>query len=173
MARIPVTLIHADDFYNVNEIDALHSTISSLPFIRKEYGEEIENFNLIQPGLQDIFSFIIGEQVTIDEKHSGVFRRPMRCQIHFESFNNPNEWCFMIALERTTFNVYKHLSGAKNALYGTNFNYKNLFEWDYTTNILLEKNQGLFYRPWLFHSIEDGLIHYFKLNSGNAYEEKI
>jgi len=38
-----------------------------------------------------------------------------------------------------------------------------LFEWDIYTNILLEPNQGVIFRPWLFHSIENGLVQYYRL----------
>ena len=87
----------------------------------------------------------------------------MNCIIHFEAFDSLNEWCFVVALERTTFNLYHHVSGAKSALDGYKFNYRNLFEWDYDVNILLQPNQGIFFRPWLFHSLENGIIQYYKI----------
>jgi hypothetical protein len=163
MSRATVKLIHADDFFSEEDAKNIFFTIASANFVDKEYGKEINNFNLIQPGIDKVFSYIVGEPLIIDEEKSGVFRRPMNCQIHFESYEKPDEWCFVVALERSTFNVFQHKSGAKTALDGYQFNYKNLFEWDYTTNILLERNQCLFYRPWLFHSMEDGLVQYYKL----------
>jgi hypothetical protein len=63
------------------------------------------------------------------------------------------EWIFILALEPTTFNLYHHLSGAKTALDEYKFDYNNLFDWDIHTNILLEPNQGIIFRPWLFHSL--------------------
>jgi hypothetical protein len=140
----------------------------SLPFIDKEYGLEVDQFNLTFPGLDPIFSKLVGEEVTVDDERSGIFRKPTNCLIHFESFDTLNEWCFIIALERTTFNLYNHLESfgvvnARSALDGYRWNYRNMFEWDYYTNILLEPNQGVIFRPWLFHSIENGLVQYYRL----------
>jgi len=40
---------------------------------------------------------------------------------------------------------------------------RNLFEWDVCVNIRLEQNQGVIFRPWLFHSVEDGIVQYYRL----------
>jgi hypothetical protein len=161
-------LIHADNFFVPEEAKKLLIISKSLTFVEKEYGLEVDNFNLTFPNLDPIFSKLVGEDVTVDENRSGVFRKPTNCQIHFESFDKLNEWCFIIALEKTTFNLYNHLESfgvvnARSALDGYKWNYKNMFEWDYYTNILLEPNQGVIFRPWLFHSIEDGLVQYYRL----------
>ena len=158
-----IKLIQADDFFPHDDVEKLRNLGNSLPKVEKEYGLEVENFNFIVPNLEPVFSNILGQPITIDKDRSGVFRKPMNCIIHFEGFDDPSEWCFMIALEPTTFNLYHHLSGAKTALEGYKFNYRNLFEWDYNTNILLKPNQGVFFRPWLFHSVEDGLVQYYRL----------
>lgn len=161
-------LIHADNFFIPEEAERLRIISKSLKYIEKDYGLEVDQFNLTFPGLDPIFSKLVGEDVMVDEERSGVFRKPMNCQIHFESFNSLNEWCFIIALERTTFNLYNHLESygvvnARSALDGYRWNYKNLFEWDYYANILLEQNQGVIFRPWLFHSLEDGVVQYYRL----------
>ena len=158
-----IKLIQADDFFPSEDVAKLLALGNSLPKVEKEYGLEVENFNFVIPNLEPVFSKILGEEIEIDEDRSGVFRKPMNCTIHFEGFDTTNEWCFLVALEPTTFNLYHHLSGAKTALDGYKFNYRNLFEWDYNTNILLKANQGVFFRPWLFHSIEDGLVQYYRL----------
>lgn len=167
--RAMVKLIHADNFFPKGEANNCRAVVENLGFVDAEYGQEIPNFQLIFPNLEPIFSRIIGEPVVIDNPKSGIFRRPMHF-IHFESFETLDEWCFVIALERTTFNVYSHLKDgqyrnfdAYSALDGYQFNYANLFEWDVQTNIVLEANQGLFYRPWMFHSLENGVIQYYKL----------
>ena len=166
--RSMVKLIHADNFYpeetTVNLLNAVHN----LQFVEKDYGFEIDNFNIIHPGLDHTLSHVLGENVCIDEDRSGVFRKPINA-IHFESFESLDEWCFIIALERTTFNLYHHVSGAKSALDGWQFNYKNLHEWDYNTNVLLEPNQGVFFRPWMFHSLENGIIQYYHLKEDKAF----
>jgi hypothetical protein len=161
-------LIHADNFFIPEEAERLSIIGKNLNYVEKEYGLEIDNFNLTFPGLDDTFSKLVNEEVMVDEKRSGIFRKPLNCQIHFESFDTLNEWCFIIALERTTFNLYNHLESygvinARSALDGYKWNYKNMFEWDYYANILLERNQGVIFRPWLFHSLEDGLVQYYRL----------
>ena len=164
MTRRMVKLITADDFFSPEEVLSLYHITNNLKFSPTDYGTEVENFNLVAPDMSDIFSKVVGETIIIDEEHSGIFRRPI-INIHFESFETPEEWCFAVALEQCTFNIYKHLSGAKSALEEYRFNYRNLFEWDYHTNILLEPGQGLFYRPWLFHSFNGGLIQTFKMKT--------
>lgn len=158
-----IKMMQADNFFAEEDVKKLLNVTYSLPFVDKEYGKEIENFNLILPDSSDIFSKVLGHPVTVDEERSGVFRRPMNCIIHFEGFDSHDEWCFLVALEPTTFNLYTHNSGAKSALEGFQFNYLNLFEWDYEVNILLKPNQGIFFRPWLFHSIEHGVVQYYRL----------
>jgi hypothetical protein len=161
-------LIHADNFFIPEEAEKLLVVGQHLPYVEKEYGMEVDQFNLTFPGLDPIFSKLVGEEVMVDEERSGIFRKPTNCVIHFESFDTLNEWCFIISLQKTTFNLYNHLEkfgvvNARSALDGYQWNYRNLFEWDYYTNILLEPNQGVIFRPWLFHSIEDGLVQYYRL----------
>lgn len=163
MNRSMIKLIHADAFFDPEEVQGLFQVINNLNFVDGPYGKEIPNFQLIFPGASELFSHAIGEPLIVDERVSGVFRKPMNTQIHFESFESLDEWCFFIALERSTFNVFRHLSGADSALDEYRFNYKNLLEWDVDINIQLRPNQGVFFRPWLFHSCEDGIVQYYKL----------
>lgn len=161
-------LIHADNFFMEDHIKKLNLISQSLSFVEKEYGLEVEHFNLTFPDLDPIFSKLVGEEVTVDDERSGIFRKPTNCLIHFESFETMNEWCFIVALEKTTFNLFNHLEkfgvvNARSALDGYRWNYRNMFEWDIYTNILLEPNQGVIFRPWLFHSLENGLVQYYRL----------
>lgn len=170
--RSMVKLIHADGFYNEDDAKRFKYVIGNLQYTEKDYGYEIENFNMIQRGLEPIFSRVLGEKVIIDQKRSGIFRRPKQF-VHFEDFESLNEWCFVIALDKTTFNMFHHLKDgigergeidAKTALDGWQFNYRNLMEWNIETNILLEENQGVFFRPWMFHSLDEGkLVQYYRL----------
>ena len=170
--RAMVKLIHADGFYNEEEVKKFKYIVGGLQYTEKPYGHEIENFNMIQRGLEPIFSRVLGEKVVIDQKRSGLFRRPKQF-VHFEDFETLNEWCFVIALEKTTFNMFHHLkdgigeSGdvdAKSALDGWQYNYRNLMEWNIETNVVLEENQGVFFRPWMFHSLDEGkLVQYYRL----------
>lgn len=169
--RSMVKLIHADGFFAPGDAERYANIVRNLPFVEKQYGYEIENFNMIFSGLEPILGKVLGERVIIDPKRSGVFRKPINNIIHFEEFDSLNEWCFIVALEKSTLNIFYHLKpngeyrefDAKTALDGWNFNYRNMFEWDYHTNILLEPNQGIFIRPWVFHSLEDGLVQYYRL----------
>jgi hypothetical protein len=174
-----VKLIHADNFFPADDAQKLYLVASNLQFVEKPYGLEIDNFNLVTPGMDPIFSSVIGEEVIIDHARSGIFRRPMNCIIHFEEFDDLTEWCFIVALESTTFNLYNHLESgplskvnARSALDGYRFNYRNMMEWDVCVNIRLEPNQGVIFRPWLFHSIEDGLVQYYRL-IGKKPEQEI
>lgn len=157
-------LILADNFFHENDAQRLYSVASNFNFVEKEYGEELDNFNLIFPDTEPIFSKYLGEKISIDEKRSGIFRKSMGATIHFESFDSPNEWCFIVALEdNLSFNLYRHKSGAISAMQGYQFDYKNLFDWDYDVNIELKANQGVFFRPWLFHTADRGMVQYYRL----------
>lgn len=164
LSRAMVKLIHADNFFQKGGPQELWPIVNSLQFVQKDYGLEIDHFNLIQPGLQSVFTRIIGEKVYLDEDASGVFRIPLPSIIHFEAFEEVDEWCFAVALEdNIMFNLYQHESGVETALEDHKFNYRNMFEWKYYCNFQLKENQGIFYRPWLFHSFSGGTIQYFKL----------
>lgn len=157
-----IKLLQADNFFKEEDIVPLYNIAYSLPFVDREYGKEIENFNLVVPGLNPVFSKLLAEEVTVDEENSGIFRKPT-FGIHFESFDSLSDWVFVVALERTTFNLYHHLSGAKTALDEYRFNYQNFMEWDYHTNLILQPNEGVIFRPWLFHSLEEGLVQVYRL----------
>jgi hypothetical protein len=173
ISRAGIKLIHADGFFPKGEAEGLCSVVQGLQYVEKEYGLELENFNLILPDIHLVFSKILGEDVIIDRERSGLVRKPYNNMIHFESFESPDEWCFILALEKTTLNIYKHIKDiryndidqvdSKNVLDGYQFNYRNLFEWDVTSNILLDCNQGVFIRPWVFHSLQDGTVQYYRI----------
>jgi hypothetical protein len=158
-----IKLMTADNFFPEEDVDKLWSVADSLRFQEKECGEEIENFNLFFPWCNEVFSETLGEEVQIDEERSGVFRRSMY-GVHFEGFDDPDEWCLIIPLERNTLNIFEHVSGVKTALEGYQFGYKNMFEWVLTGSLHLEKNQAVFIRPWVFHSLEGGnIVQYYRI----------
>lgn len=170
--RAMVKLIHADGFFGGNDASGYARTVGGLKFSEKDYGYEIENFNMILKGIEPVFSRVLGEKIQLDHKRSGLFRRPSQF-IHFEEYDSLEEWCFVVALEKTTFNLWNHLKSglgesgeidAKSALDGWKFNYRNLLEWNIDTTIVLEPNQGVFFRPWMFHSLDEGkLVQYYRL----------
>lgn len=171
--KAAIKLVHADGFFPKGEAEALASVVQDVQYVEKEYGLEIPNFNLILPGAAEVFSKMLGEEVDIDKERAGIIRRPFNNMIHFESFEDPNEWCFILALTKTTLNLYKHVADIRynnlnevdsvNVFQGYNYNYSNKFEWDIHTNIILECNQGVFIRPWVFHSLDDGLVQYYRI----------
>jgi hypothetical protein len=151
-----------DGFYTKQEAINLSLVVKNLQYTKTDFGYEIEQFNAVSPDSDELFSSVLGKTVTVDLDRSGVFREP-ELFIHFEDFNDLNEWLFVVALERSTCNIFEHQSGAKTALDQYKFGYRNLFEWDLTVNYLLEPGQGIFFRPWLFHSFDQGLIQMFRL----------
>lgn len=176
--RSMVKLLLADGFFADGEAQALSDVIGALRFTPTQYGDEVENFTMVSSDAADKMSVVIGERVEVTPVVSGVFRRPRIGTVRFESFHGLNEWCFAVALEPTTFNMYKHLASgvgelgvvdAHSALDICNLpyqiNYANYFEWDLDVNIRMQPNQGVFYRPWMFHSFEDGLIQRFHLKA--------
>lgn len=178
--RSMVKLIHADDFFPEKDVQSLLNMTVGLNTVITPYGSEIEHINLIYPDIETIFYHVLGERVTVDPALSGTFRRPHLNAIHFESFASLSEWCFFVALERTVVNFWHHVnsdhgvaelqsSAHTDARQGVDYNYHNLFEWKIHTNITLEANQGLFFRPWLFHSLESGMVQYYKLLADPKY----
>ena len=175
MSRSMVSLIHADEFFPGNDAENLRSVVENMNFVQMPYGMELPNFNLIFPDSEIIFKNVLGERVKVDPLRSGIIRKPNNNRIHFEQYDSPDEWCFIVALEPTTINLWHHIDAkegmgelakadAKHAMVANgNYNFNNLFEWKIHTNIRLEANQCLFIRPWVFHSLEDGLVQYYRL----------
>lgn len=174
MSRRMIKLIHADGFFPNNDAENLKNLAKNLQFTQQPYGYEVANFNLIFPDSEIILHKVLGERVIVDPKKSGIIRKPNNNVIHFEYFESSEEWCFIVALEPTEVNFWHHINEKEgmgdfskpdgyHALQEINYNYKNLFEWKIHTNIILETNQCLFFRPWVFHSLYDGLVQYYRL----------
>jgi hypothetical protein len=180
MSRSMVKLLHADGFFPNNDAENLRQLCDSMQFEERPYGFEVPNFNLIFPDSESIFNKVLGERVTVDPKRSGVVRRPNDNAIHYEQYDSTEEWCFVVALEPTVVNFWYHIDpelamgdlgvpDARTALDGADFNYNNIFEWKIHTNIVLEQNQALFFRPWVFHSLQNGLVQYYRLLADKQY----
>lgn len=159
-----VKTILIDAFLTEEDGVKLGNIVRDLQYVQTEFGKEIPNFNLVKPDDNKLFSSILNTNIEVDEDRSGIFRKP-ELFIHFEGFDALNEWIFAVALEPSFFNVYEHESGAKSALEGINFNYRNLFEWGSNTKAHydLKSGEGVLFRPWLFHSFDGGLIQIFRL----------
>lgn len=156
-----------DGFYTQEDAFRLTSAVYNLTYSEHDFGKQIENFNLVPENANKLFSDAFRMNLSVDEDNSGVFRIPTQFT-HFESFDSPNDWLFVSALQESTFNIFEHKSGAKSALDGYQFNYRNLFEWDLTVNYILKPGQGILFRPWLFHSFDSGLIQLFRLKENES-----
>jgi len=159
-----VKIITVDGFLSPEDGIRLSNITRNLQYVQKEFGQEIDHFNMVPEGVNEMFSNILNTKIEVDEDLSGVFRKP-ELFIHFEGFDTLNEWVFVCALDQTMFNIYEHETGAKSALEGVNFNYRNLMEWGTNTKVSyeLKPGEGVLFRPWLFHSFDGGLVQIFRL----------
>lgn len=158
-----IKLITVDGFFDQAEATRLCSVAKSLSFAEREFGYEIEHFNMVPENADELFSGVFGTRMVVDEERSGVFRMPKHF-IHFEGFDVVNEWIFACALERSFLTVYEHLeTGAKSALDRHDLNYRDMLQWDYQAQHQLSPGQGVLFRPWLFHSMDCGLVQLFRL----------
>lgn len=157
-----VKIITVDGFFSKEEATHLSNVTYNLQYTKTHFGQEIENFNMVPENINEMFSNILSTEIEVDEEKSGIFRIPERF-IHFEEFQDTNEWIFAVALQPSTFDVFEHQSGSTSALQGYKYNYRNLFEWDHKINYQLDPGCGVLFRPWLFHSFDCGLIQIFRL----------
>jgi hypothetical protein len=158
-----IKVITVDGFFSSEEASRLCSIARSLQFQEKEFGHEIEHFNLVPDSADELFSSVFNTAIEVDQERSGVFRVP-RHFIHFESFDSINEWIFVCALERSFLTIYEHIeSGSKTALDKYDLNYRDMLGWDYQAQHQLSPGQGVLFRPWLFHSMDCGLVQIFRL----------
>ena len=156
--------IHARDFFSKEDVEKYGSAINSLKFEPKKYGMEIPDFNMIFPEIDLLWGKMLGDFISIDEDESGVFRKPYKNIIHFEDFNSLNEWRFAVAINNNEFNTYRHKSGVQNAIEKyEDLDYFNPDEWERETNITMKPNDAIFYRPWVFHSFDNGLMQCYKI----------
>lgn len=152
-----------DGFYTEESAKNISLVVRDLTYIETEFGKEIENFNMVPQNANELFSSVLNKQVIVNRELSGVFRIPSLF-IHFESFETVKDWLFVVALQPSTFNIFEHKSGATSALDKyQGIQYRNLFEWDLMVNHILKPGQGVFFRPWLFHSFDQGIVQMFRL----------
>lgn len=157
--------ITVENYYSQEECYHLSKVILPLlQFKENDFGQDLQNFNMVSEDASEIFSKVLNNKVNVQLESSGVFRIPHQSSfIHFEEFESNKDWLFVVAIEHTTFNIFEHKSGARTAMDGYEFQYRNLFDWNLTTNFILSPGQGIFFRPWLFHSFSSGLIQIFRL----------
>ncbi len=159
--------IHTRDFFPQGDAENYKLAVNDLKFEPKKYGYEIHDFNMIFPEIDVLWGKMLGDILDIEEDESGTFRKPYPDVIHFEDFESLNEWRFIVSLDEMEFKTYRHVSGAKNMLEVLDeqdkLNFFDESEWQRETSILLKPNDAIFYRPWIFHSFSEGLLHYYKI----------
>jgi hypothetical protein len=155
--------IKAENFWQEGDAEKFFAVSSNLKFVPKEYGFEIDHFNMVDPELEMVFGELLGDYVKIEDDTSGVFRMPYPV-IHFENFDSLREWRLAIAVQDNVFRTYHHISDRKDARNGIdNINFFDPEEFKLETQINLKQNDAIFYRPWIFHSFEDKIIHCYKI----------
>jgi hypothetical protein len=160
-----LNFIHARDYFPEKEAEECRYAVKNLKFEWMKYGREIQQFSLVAPETDMLLGEMLGEKFAkVDEERSGTFRYPYHGLIHFEEFDTTTEWRLAIALEDTVFRTYSHISGFKTALDCKNEEWKylvynNADEWVLETIVNLRENDAVFYRPWVFHSFDEKLIH--------------
>ena len=158
-----IKLITVDGFFDAQQATNLGTIAKSLQYQEHEFGYQVDNFNMVPENADELFSNMFNSRFIVDENKSGIFRIP-KLFVHFESFDSINEWIFVCALEKSFLTIYEHIeSGAKSALDTHQLNYRNMLEWDYQAQHQLSPGQGVLFRPWLFHSLDCGLVQIFRL----------
>jgi hypothetical protein len=169
--RSVINYIHARDYFPKNEIQELRPLVDDVSWVDKKFGKEMEHFNLIFNDIDMVFGKMTGDLVEIDRSCSGTLRRPLHEIIHFEDFEDTNDWRFVVALDDNEFKTYIHKDGYKSFLDYIRdeseekpiLDYLNQEDWEIEATIKMKPNDVLFYRPWVFHSFQEGILHYYKL----------
>jgi hypothetical protein len=169
--RSVINYIHARDYFPKEEVDRIAPLIQDVHWEGKKFGQQMVNFNLIFPDIDLVMGKMVGDLVEIDRPNSGTFRRMLHEVIRFEDFSDLNDWRFVVALEDNEFKTYIHKEGYKSVLdyvkdekeEKVELDYSNSEEWEVEATIKMKSNDVLFYRPWIFHSFQEGILHYYKL----------
>lgn len=169
--RSVINYIHARDYFPKGEIEHLRPLVEDVSWVDKKFGKEMEHFNLIFKDIDVVLGKMTGDLVEIDRKNSGTLRRTLHEIIHFEDFEDLNDWRFIVSLDKNEFKTYIHKDGYKSMIdyikdeskEKSELDFINKNDWEVEATIKMNPNDVLFYRPWLFHSFQDGILHYYKL----------
>ena len=169
--RSVINYIHARDYFPKDEVDSIAPLVQDVHWINKKFGKEMEHFNLIFNDIDLVIGKMVGDMVEIDRPNSGTLRKTWNEVIHFEDFEDTNDWRFVVALEENEFRTFIHKSGYKSMLdylkdekeEKPELDWFDSEQWEQETTIKMKSNDVLFYRPWVFHSFRDGILHYYKL----------
>lgn len=160
-----LNFIHARDFFTPEVANNFSSVAKGLLEKHQpmEYGLEIPQFNMTYPEMEMLMGAMLGDYMKVVEEKSGTFRIPYDNLVHFEFFDSLHEWRLAVSLEDNMFRTYRHVSGARDARIGYEFDYHNPDEWKVETQINLAAGDAILYRPWVFHSFEAKHIHCYTI----------
>ena len=164
-------LIYINNFYSFQP--EIPSVISSLDFVPKVYGKEIENFNAVDVSLNEIFSQILGTKI-ITKSDSGVFRKPYET-IHFENFSENIRFVAYVGIEKSIFKTFLHKETNSLSVFGLNnktnleefikSNCYDLDKWELKTEINLNLGDLIITRPWFWQSLSSKTTQIFYLET--------
>lgn len=160
-----LNVIHTRDFFSANVANNFAMVGKGLKEKHQPtpYGFEIPDFNMIHPEMDLIMGSMLGDWIRVIPSKSGTFRIPYDNLVHFEDFESLKEWRLAVALEDNTFRTYRHVSGAKDARFGHEFDYHNPHDWIREMQLNIAAGDAVIYRPWVFHSFEAKHIHTYHL----------
>lgn len=169
--RSTINYIHARDYFPKGEIEQFRPWLENVKWVDTKFGKQIENINLIFENIDIILGKMSGDLLEVDRKNSGTLRKTLHEVIHFEDFEDTNDWRFVVAVDENEFKTYIHKDGFKSILDYIKdeseekplLDYLNKDDWETEAVIKMKPNDVLFYRPWVFHSFQDGILHYYKL----------
>jgi hypothetical protein len=169
--RSVINYIHARDYFPKGEIEALRPLVDDVSWVDKKFGKEMEHFNLIFQEIDIILGKMTGDLLEVDRPNSGTLRKTLHEVIHFEDFEDLNDWRFVVAMDANEFRTFIHKDGYKSFVDYLKdekedkplLDYLDKDVWDEETVIKMKPNDVLFYRPWIFHSFQEGILHYYKL----------
>ena len=151
-------------------IDSLNSMFIDMTYEDVIFGSEILNFNYIPQGLNERFKLYLNEEIEV-QPNTGIFRKPNNL-IHVEHFYQHCLWVCVLAYEDTTLKLWQQ-ENVKNVFDLKQEEMEQFFldncgdssKWILNSQINIKKNDFVFIRPWLWHSLEENkLVQIFLLN---------
>ena len=156
--------ILASNFYQ--DIDSLMDIIAPMDFEPTLHGTEISDFEFTPTELAEKFLYILNENVEIQ---LGNFRKS-NSMIHFENFYQHSLWKCIVAMEDNILKLFEQ-DNIKSFFDVANLddfmleNSNDESKWITKATLALKKNDFVFIRPWMWHSLSDSkLVQVFLLN---------
>lgn len=159
-------LILCSNLYN--DMDSLSNLISTMEYEDNFYGSEIKDFNFIPQGIDQQFTMELNHPIEV-QPNTGIFRKP-NTMIHFEPFYQHCLWVGIVALEDTTLTLWeqeevKTVFDVPQEKMEEFLLSNDRSKWSESNKLNIKKNNFVFIRPWLWHSLEEGkLVQVFLLN---------